>query len=1214
MIPRGRRSLRGAVAGWALPRARPTHAARLASSAVAALVAVACLHPLAMATQSVQSPSAPEPREVPQARPSAAPVAPPTLILPGALDPNDSPMAAMTLEQLVRSLEPIGGADPDSGPEGSEPDVAEANVEEATRLYVNGRVALAEGKTLTAVRTLERALAADPTSVAILLTLARAYQKAGNAGMALELHERVLTLDPKQPEALYSRGWRATEADDHTGVVRALGGLFLLPAERRQEALADARPGAESFVELALSRSLRRLGADAATVEVLGRAVVRADDMGGVARARAEAIRALGDAYARRGDLPAAVSAWRVGLPAADPLDSAILEPRLAWALVALDRPREAVGRLASRVEAGSVSDVDVALAAWLQDVGADDEGLAQVAARAATLTESPEAQRLVRAIRGEAPARDEIGDDRRALREALAARQAAAGTAAAVQLANELLAARPELAIPLVDALLRCGADAPSIIDACRDLGAGGAALHARVLSIVDDLGAAWVVVNEARGAKPEDRALLRAALVVASRLGEPSFVSALAADVDPQDPLSLIDLATAHRACGDVDKGIEAAVLATSASAVAGGASPKVAALAHLALAQARADAAARRASVALAQEAVDAVTAAVGLDQANEDAWGVLVLLWQALGSAEAQDRGASRPLPTQTIDELAKSMPQGPVRRALTLERWIAGGAGLDAIHAAAACSAADLSESRVLKLLVGELLRQEAHDAALAFLDARLAATPGDATAWQLWTEASISSGNGEAALERLAARADGVRRDPIALRLKELALRALDRGAEADALVASRSSSLPPSPRRSLERAAQALARGDDDAAAAALEGAVEHASSLQQLELLAAAELSARLRNARTRARLVDIFAKSLIDAAEAGGEVEPVAVARAAALIALDGDPQGDPDGQLRRMIEVAVRHTRSVGAGEVPAWIAIGQSYADRARHEEGAAFLTALLRGEARFDSGAGGRLARACFALDAAAGGGAQRSMAVLDLLRSRGLRPFARPDRTEDTDSEALVALSTLYTIVGDRRGAMEILRESIRRNPMEAMALNNLAWDALERGRTDPETVDLIERAYRLKPDDAAILDSIGWLRYLQGIDADTPEREGALTLLTRAVERSGDEVSGEVLDHLGDARWRQGDRQGAVVAWQAAEKAINEHFPRELTMRQLPAYERGEHGVLVTDPERFWERQYGGVITRVRAKLAAVSRGEPPPIAGPLADPTSK
>jgi Flp pilus assembly protein TadD len=74
-----------------------------------------------------------------------------------------------------------------------------------------------------------------------------------------------------------------------------------------------------------------------------------------------------------------------------------------------------------------------------------------------------------------------------------------------------------------------------------------------------------------------------------------------------------------------------------------------------------------------------------------------------------------------------------------------------------------------------------------------------------------------------------------------------------------------------------------------------------------------------------------------------------------------------------------------------------------------------------------------------------------------------------------------------------------------------------------------------MLEKAARLKPDDAAIADSLGWALYLRG----QPAR--ALPLIERAAE--GDPLSAEIGEHLGDLYWQAGRRYEARYAWTAAQ-----------------------------------------------------------------------
>lgn len=78
--------------------------------------------------------------------------------------------------------------------------------------------------------------------------------------------------------------------------------------------------------------------------------------------------------------------------------------------------------------------------------------------------------------------------------------------------------------------------------------------------------------------------------------------------------------------------------------------------------------------------------------------------------------------------------------------------------------------------------------------------------------------------------------------------------------------------------------------------------------------------------------------------------------------------------------------------------------------------------------------------------------------------------------------------------------------REILVINPDNALTLNNLAWVAGQLGRAD--AVELGERALRLAPDNAAVLDTLGLLLIKKG------EHDKGLAMLERAVElapRSG-------------------------------------------------------------------------------------------------------
>ena len=99
---------------------------------------------------------------------------------------------------------------------------------------------------------------------------------------------------------------------------------------------------------------------------------------------------------------------------------------------------------------------------------------------------------------------------------------------------------------------------------------------------------------------------------------------------------------------------------------------------------------------------------------------------------------------------------------------------------------------------------------------------------------------------------------------------------------------------------------------------------------------------------------------------------------------------------------------------------------------------------------------------------------------------------------------------------------------------PDEAIVLNYLGYSQLERRENVAEAERLIREASRLQPDNMAITDSLGWAHFLRG---DLP---AAITLLERAAQ--GQPADPSIKEHLGDAYFKAGRRYEARYAWQAA------------------------------------------------------------------------
>lgn len=116
----------------------------------------------------------------------------------------------------------------------------------------------------------------------------------------------------------------------------------------------------------------------------------------------------------------------------------------------------------------------------------------------------------------------------------------------------------------------------------------------------------------------------------------------------------------------------------------------------------------------------------------------------------------------------------------------------------------------------------------------------------------------------------------------------------------------------------------------------------------------------------------------------------------------------------------------------------------------------------------------------------------------------------------------------------GRWRTALPELRRAVALAPDEPEALNALGYAQLEHGADLAGAQALLEHASRLKPDDAAIADSLARAYYRRGDVAR------ALPLLERAAQ--SDPGGSQVNEHLGDAYWRLGRHYEARYAWRAA------------------------------------------------------------------------
>ncbi len=158
----------------------------------------------------------------------------------------------------------------------------------------------------------------------------------------------------------------------------------------------------------------------------------------------------------------------------------------------------------------------------------------------------------------------------------------------------------------------------------------------------------------------------------------------------------------------------------------------------------------------------------------------------------------------------------------------------------------------------------------------------------------------------------------------------------------------------------------------------------------------------------------------------------------------------------------------------------------------------------------------------------------------LYLLESELLSKHNYLEQAEAILTEALAqrpsSSNLLYAraMLNERRNLLELseldLRSIIKYDPNNATALNALGYTLADRTDRYQEAYQLISQALNLRPDDPAVIDSMGWVQYRLG------NLDEALLRLRQAMKVFPDH---EVAAHLGEVLWKSGMIEEARKTW---------------------------------------------------------------------------
>lgn len=132
-------------------------------------------------------------------------------------------------------------------------------------------------------------------------------------------------------------------------------------------------------------------------------------------------------------------------------------------------------------------------------------------------------------------------------------------------------------------------------------------------------------------------------------------------------------------------------------------------------------------------------------------------------------------------------------------------------------------------------------------------------------------------------------------------------------------------------------------------------------------------------------------------------------------------------------------------------------------------------------------------------------------------------------------------SLDLLYTraMLGEKINDIKLLEADLRTilniQPNHIDALNALGYTLADRTERYDEALELIQQAYRQKPDSPAIMDSLGWVYFRMG------DIDNALPLLQKAFDVYPDH---EIAAHYGELLWLTEQHEKAIEVWQAGLK----------------------------------------------------------------------
>lgn len=278
---------------------------------------------------------------------------------------------------------------------------------------------------------------------------------------------------------------------------------------------------------------------------------------------------------------------------------------------------------------------------------------------------------------------------------------------------------------------------------------------------------------------------------------------------------------------------------------------------------------------------------------------------------------------------------------------------------------------------------------------------------------------------------------------------------------------------------------------------------------------------------------------------------------------LLSLESQRLDDAEKYMKQLVEMNQRD------GEAQYYL--GRIFESRRQYEEAIEWYRQVRAGEYQFDArlriadmlGESGQVDEAIAHLDAMLKGSqSDGSLVRVYVTKGELLRAARQYEDAMEVFNTALEIVpgnsDLLYAraLVAERLGRIDLLEADIRTiletEPDNAHALNALGFTLADQTDRYEEAHGYLKRAIEIMPDDAAIIDSWGWVHYRLG------NYDEAIRQLRKALSRFDD---AEIAAHLGEVLWVTGQQQEAREVWQKAlQKSPDDPVLQRVMQRFIP------------------------------------------------------